>query len=347
MALIIVSMFYGGHHFSNSQGSFLMDAAGEACGFIFQAPRTGNIDRAIFHTGTVTTAQNMTMSLEGVNTSGLPDGANYGGSTPGTWTPVDADDNVAADVAFGTAGAVTLGDLICIRFEWSGSAGNLNIINHAPGYGVDGLTRCFQDTGAGNVISNATPVLCLHYDDGTYVVPHWCSPPGNISNFNIDNTSNPREVGFFLRSPCEMTIEGLIYFMRDFATTEAINVNLYETPLGTPSAVRTVNATHDKFGGLNNGYVNFAPYTVIEGQEIAIGWSNPDTATDFSFAQKLVTNSDYWGGYGGGLNLVFASRATMGATSFTEAPTRKPLGQLLVTKIQSGSSSGGTKVCSF
>lgn len=318
------------------------DAAGEAWAFAFQVPKTGNIDRVLFRTGTVTTAANMAVTLETIGTDGLPSGSNYGGSAGVTWSPVDSDDNVTVELTLGTPAAATIGDIVVLRGEWSGSAGNLQIgyLTGSAGSGR-GWPKVLPDTGSGFTLStDGIPKVCLRYDDGTYCVPLGCVPPGGTGSINIASGSTPQEVGIWLNLPVAATIIGVKSVGRTFGTTQTNTLSLYTTPGGTPASQRSVAPNHNQLSLTNDwNCLFFNGYDISASTDYVLGFLQSST-NNLTLYYYDVANANYWGGFAGGSYFTWASRNS-GGGAFTQTTTRKLVGSVAISKIHDGAGGGG------
>lgn len=322
--------------------SILNDAAGEAWAFAFQVPQTGTIDRIIFHTGTVTTAQNMTVTLETVGTDGLPSGSNYGSSTGATWAPVDTDDNKTIEVTLGATASATVGDIVCVRGEWSGTAGSLNI-NYISGSSATsrGFPKVLPDTGSGfGLTTDGIPMVAVRYNDGTYVVPVGCAPPGTITSINSSSSTSPQEIGFWINAPFAATVIGARTTARTFGTTQTSTLALYTTPSGTPSSQRSTAPTHSQFSVTNDDIVQiFNPYDISASTDYVLGYLQSSTS-NLTLYYYDVENANHWGNFAGGSSITYASRNS-GGGAFTNTTTRKLIGGVLLSQIHDGTGGGG------
>lgn len=321
--------------------SILNDAAGEAWAFAFQVPKTGTIDRVLFHTGTVTTAQNMAITLETVGTDGLPSGSAYGGSTGATWSPIDTDDNKTVEITLGGTASATVGDICCVRGEWSGSAGNLNI-NYLGGSGVGRkFPKVLPDTGSGFGTSTyGIPMVCLRYNDASYVVPFGCAPPGTVTSINTSSSTSPQEIGFWINAPFAATLLGAWATCRTFGTTQTSTMALYTTPSGTPASQRSVAPTHSQLTPVNDAVgLMFNPYDLAASTDYVLGFLQSSTS-NFTLYYYDVENANHWGGFGGGSSITYASRNS-GGGAFTNTTTRKLIGALFLSQIHDGTGGGG------
>jgi len=314
----------------------LNNAAGEAWAFSFQIPKTGTIEAVVIRAGTVTSFQNMAISLETVGTDGLPSGSNYGSSTAGTWT--GGSSNTSPEIALGTNAAATVGDLVCVRGEWSSTAGDLNV-QYAYGASATAVRypKVLPDTGSGFVLTTVgSPMICLKYSGSEYIVPVGCYPPlSAATTISITSTSTPQEIGFWITPQVTCEVEGGWINSRTFATSQTSSFTLYTTPSGTPASQRLAVFTHDQQStiGQRNSF-SFNPYTMNASTDYVLGCLQNNT-TSYQISYIDVTDVNHWGGWAGGSNLVYASRNS-GGGAFTKTSTRKVLGSLLLSGVDAG-----------
>jgi len=321
--------------------SILNDAASEAWAFSFQVPLTGTIEAVVFRAGTVTSFQDMTISLETVGTDGLPSGSNYGSSTAGTWT--GGSSNTSPEVTLGTSATATIGDLVCVRGEWAGSAGNLNV-NYL--FGASASSRRFPkvlpDTGSGFVLTTGgKPMICLKYSGGIYVVPRGCAPPlSALTTVNTSSSSSPQEIGFWLTPNVKAMLAACSVPMRTYGTTSNNTVAIYTTPAGTPSSQRSFTANHNQVACVGHHQTfSWNPYEVAASTDYVIGFLQ-SSVSSIDLTVVDVADANHWGGWAGGSNLVYASRNS-GGGAFTKTTTRKILGNVFFSQIDDGAGGGG------
>lgn len=188
-----------------------LDATGERCGQVLMISKTGNIRNVWIRTGTVTKGDDLKISLQGVNSSGLPDGTIKGTGNAGyvVATINDSDDNKwAGPFQLGVDVAVTQGETISLVVEWNSyTDGSLIIQLVSP---ILDKYNCYQVTDItatpGTWLKSSTSHQCiaLEYDDGTYMV-------GNIGAIylgggTVNVNSTPDEYGnlFQMPFPCRV-----------------------------------------------------------------------------------------------------------------------------------------------
>jgi hypothetical protein len=146
----------------------LLDAASEKAAMILEAPKTGNIRKIHFATGTVTTGATMDVRIETVDAAtGYPTGTLWATNTNVSHVINNTDDNVWLTTAALTSdAAVTQRDLLAVVIvNPAVSAGNLNIQAYSHWQSGRPYTALYTTSWAK---SATTPAILLEYSDGTY-----------------------------------------------------------------------------------------------------------------------------------------------------------------------------------
>lgn len=229
----------------NVTANAIADNSGEAVAFIFQIPRTGNIERIGIMVGTGASVT-LTVTLETVDlTTGAPSGTlkdAVGDTSTGTIaSPVSAGWNWTT-----LAGlcAVTKGDLVAIRVVSNGSSA---ITVNSFTYVSAQLPYCnIQAGGTWTKDATALPIFALEYDDGSYaeMVDVIVATNANGAGFTkaLTSSATPDEVGlaFQVERPTRCT-GGFIW--ADFNAGSTIEVRLYNagpSASATPTHLETV-----------------------------------------------------------------------------------------------------------
>ena len=99
----------GGQNYDLSDDTdFLLDAAGEIAGFVFRAPKAGEIDQIHFRTGTVTTGDDLDVRLETVDAAnGDPTGTLADTNSNATQAVGNGDDDTWFAVSLTASATVT------------------------------------------------------------------------------------------------------------------------------------------------------------------------------------------------------------------------------------------------
>lgn len=220
--------------------NILLDASGEKAGMIFPAPAAGNITGLSFLTGTVTTGDDLLVSLQTVDaTTGDPDET---ADQSVVQTVLDTDDNTKFDVTLGAARTVTKGEMIACVFEFNSYvAGNLNIrgVTNPTGSGNPYFKNTYISLKTGGTWSKTSfaasaPLLAINYGGTYHHLPGVSVPvPASIA---YGTGSTPDERALLFNSSVPLKVVGIAAVMVAAAPVDFI---LYDsdgtTPLGSCS----------------------------------------------------------------------------------------------------------------
>lgn len=204
------------------------DAANEKAAFVFQAPKTGSIDRIGFKTATVTTGGvSWDIRLETVNTStGFPTGTLVGTDTNVGKTIASTDDNTWFEVTLTSAASVIEGGYyaIVIAAPSSGSF-NANFSYFADGFG-GGFPCALLYTTSWALSASGAPQFSVRYTDGTYPPISGVFPIVGSTTNVYNSTSTPNVYGNKIIMPFKCKIDGF-WIWGDFDGDYM--VNLYDS----------------------------------------------------------------------------------------------------------------------
>lgn len=203
------------------------------------------------------------VAVQGINASGDPDGVDFGGSSPGTLTPVADSVNV---VTLASPATVSVGDLIAaVVYPGSTPPDGSNYIRMITdplllGDGRSGSytgTWVFQDLAAGATIA-------LEYSDGDIVN---CLTTTKVVHYYFSSDSNPDEMGIKFSPLFGMTVNGIrfsIPYSYMYAASLNVSVLLYD---GSDNVVASAVISDKDF--VVDSYVNtvrFSPVSLAAGQ---------------------------------------------------------------------------------
>lgn len=185
----------------------VIDAADEKAAFIVHAPKTGNIRKIVWRTGTVATGATLDVRLETVNaTTGDPSGTLKGTTTNGSQVVVATTDN---DKMFATQltadAAVTRGDLLAVVIaNPPTSFGNVQVSVYADDVYL--FPYCDLFTASWAKLGGRGPVVGFEYDDGSYAYMPGCFPTSAITStlFGPSSTPDVYALAFSLPFPARL-----------------------------------------------------------------------------------------------------------------------------------------------
>jgi len=183
---------------AGASASSLSLGTSEKYGYVFQVPKTGNINKVHFTIFGITTNQTLKLSLQTVDTStGKPTGTLYGGSATQTLTPTK---NVTNTVPFSTPAAATAGDFVAFVIEWDSTSGSLTLAYYLRNPSMP----CYYKftSGAWGSVNAGLPNMQCEYDDGT--TPHHGNLPvftNSSASFHSGSATDERGIKFQIPFP--------------------------------------------------------------------------------------------------------------------------------------------------
>jgi len=206
---------------SNFSNNTTLNAPNEYDSFILSLPKSGIITEIGFYlmstTYTGTSSGGVEIALKDLNTSGDPDTTNYGGSS-GTVFTLDQLNTGWNWYTLSSPATGTVGDLVAAKvMTISADANNyINTANHyTESYNLPRRRALSSDF-------TAHPVFAIKYSDGEVVG----RPLNAYLSYNIDNATDPDEVGAKIYPFAQMKVNGAIYPHR--ASTAPYTILLYD-----------------------------------------------------------------------------------------------------------------------
>lgn len=310
--------------------SFLLDAAGEKFAGVFQVPKTGNIDRIGFLTGSVTSSQTLRVTLQTLS-SGDPTGTLVGSSVKGTQTSPAA--STFYEVTLGAVAAVTQGDFVAAVVEFDGTAGNLNI-QCSQLYQARLFPYCDHFTAAWSK-QDRCPIFSIRYDDGTYA-DILGMPAASFPSTAYNSGSTPDERALYFSVPFPTRCTGASLRMGCSGTSANFDVILYDSDGTTTLASTSVLATNQRTtGGFDPcEYLFTSSATLYANTNYRIS-VKPTSANNVTLQEFTVNAAGMLDGVPGGSNWHLSTRTDAGAWSQTT--TRRPYITPMLNLFQDGS----------
>lgn len=311
--------------------TFAIDASGEKVAGIFTVPKTGNITKVGFRTGTVTTPQTLRASLQTVDAAtGAPTGTAYGGSAAGTQTSPAA--NTFYMVTLGTQASATKGDIVAIVVEFDSTVGNLQIAG-----GVDwldsGYPYCSHFT-ASWAKQVRVPVMTFEYDDGSYenarLVPF--STYAVSTTFHVNTTPDERALRFSMPFSCR--IVGMAAFVDHDGDAEFV---LYEGMTQKAIATCDKDITSSVSAARRHSRLFDAPHIYIPNTECFLS-VKPTTTTSVTLLEITVPSAAAMDSLDGGQAFHHATRTDAG--SWSKVTTQRPLIAMIIDQLDDGFGKG-------
>lgn len=219
MTLVAVPPFAWGEletpFFPGTVPNTVLDANSEATAFVFQAPKTGTIDRVGFRTATVTTGDTVTVSLQTVDAStGNPTGTLAGTNTSATQVVNAADDNVWFEVTLTAGASVTRGDVLAfvVALPSSGSTGNMQITRGQTPFLTQFPYGSNFTGGAWAKTTQGAACKAVRYSDSTWPYTLGMTPIasavgsfGQGNSFSSSSTPDERGCKITMPFPCKVS----------------------------------------------------------------------------------------------------------------------------------------------
>jgi len=328
-----------------------MNASGDRHAFICRAPKAGTLAGFGVRTGTAVTLVNgLRFSFQDVSaTTGLPDGVvdqfqtlAPGSVTASTWTEATA---LTHD---GTGGGVkrvvAVGDYVGCVIDFTSFTGAeaVNLIN-GIGITIGGteLVETYHGDGSSGTYARALlfgAAFALRYDDGTYAAfAQWCLPLAAITARAFTVSTTPDERGMVIIPAITMAVAGAWLWctlpgdativLYDAADAVLASVALDKDRRGTPTTAGGTAAA-----------LFAAPVTLTAGATYRLTCL-PTDASGVSTTEFTVPSVAHLAACPGGAAMYLTTRTNAGA--WTDTTTQRPFMGLIISGIDTGTSTGG------
>ena len=310
---------------------FTLDSANDAVQAVFQAPADDTITHLWFRQGTLTgVAPVFRVSLQGVNSTGEPDGTIKGGGTAkNDHTPIAGNDGLGVWVALDTPYVCTRGEYLAINIaRFSGTIDGSNNCGFAYAGASDEPDQGFPYAyliidGAPSKIINASPIYGYKSATRTYGIP---TVTRSTFSSALATTPDERAVKFTLPAGWGVSykIAG-VRFWGSMATggSNVLRLRLYDTD-GTSVLQEAEHNT--RYAGSTDLrwfeiYFDDATLaTLLFGSTYRLSMrSNGTNAIVIGYLK--VTDSGDMGAFSGGTALSYSERTDDG--SWTDDPTQR------------------------
>lgn len=311
--------------------SGVINGAGDKVAFVIQVPTTGSIDSVDFLTGTVTTADDLVVSLQDVSTStGDPDGTN---DQTATVTLDAADDGVWKTATFNTARSVTAGQYVAVVIgvdTYVDADLTISLAHSAAGSAING----YVDVSDGSAWTKQTahgPLLALHYTTG-YVAADAFLPLGACAAASL-SSSGVDQAGIVFRTSRAVSVIGVI-FVGD--VDGDFTVILYDGSNNVLASRSLVSSTRNSTG-IGQVSIPFAATSVEASRDYRLV-VRADTAGFDTLLYTEVGSNARLAAYPLGTTAYYTQRT--GAGAWTDTNTRVPWMTPVIAALPAG---GGTR----
>lgn len=220
-----------GFHPAALAASSRIHLSGDKIAFVFQAREALSIDAPEFRFGTVTTAADLKVSVQGVDAStGFADGViSHWAIIPAiaqisnTWctTPPVTSDGTPS----GTRPVFTQGQKVAYVIEFASTVGDINLSRWQTSGGVTSFQCTFTDIYSASAWTRGgfqtITCIALRLLDGSYRLPHRSLPAlsvqtasGASTGQNLTSATTPDEVGLRFTPEVRCRLKGVQFFMQ-------------------------------------------------------------------------------------------------------------------------------------
>jgi len=228
----------------------LMDASGEKAAVMFRAPKTGNIRKIGFRTGTVTQCTNgLDIALQGVNAAtGHPDGADFGGGAPKTALAVGSDTWYWAQL--GTDAAVTINDDVAAVISFNSFAASDSLtLNLGVQRIASSSLFAYHALYTGSWADQNYPAcIGIEYDDGSIEDVAGAVAWSVLTETIYNDSTDPDRRGNKFQVPCKVRAVGAWVYAR---LDQGSEILLYDADAA--SVLKTITLDKDIRGGATTG----------------------------------------------------------------------------------------------
>lgn len=309
----------------------------------FTAPKTGNLSKVHFLTGTVTTGDDVKVSFQNASSDGKPDGIidqyrviNVDSSDDNVWKTTGIISDNGADG--GVKRAVTAGDSICVVFEWNSYVAGSMAYQYLAVANLSGGNTFWSSIDSGSTWSEVVGSFAgaIEYDDGTFAYIQNSAPLETLTTLTLANNSTPDEYSLRFRLPFPVKVAGVAV---KGASTD-VELSLYPDSgsalaSGSPIILNTSQNTR-------RSVVFSSPVDLNANTYYRIGWK-PTTTTSRGLAVFYMNSAPMREAFDLGLNFSLGSRTDGG--SWTDDTSKFMLASLLVVGFHDGTGGGGS--CSY
>lgn len=338
-----------------------MNTTSVRLGYVFQATATDPITHIGVSTASITgTTAQYKVSLQGVNTSGLPDGTIKGGGSPASL------DNISESVwgtntfvwnALANSYSPSVGEWLAVVVE-PGSGGTIDGSNFITVNITSNLFGASNKIGAPYVLSDANATWAL-----ADKLARWglLAAKGSavyygypLAKYGVSTYSGTSEVGVRFTLPAGMAssigVKGVRWYGKASATGQTINVTLYADGETSPTIISQISVDSDFVSGASVADSAFdiyfqTPQIISPGVVYHIGLScSGGTSPDLRYVQ--AETADDLSALPGGAWIYAASRVLTDyppsgndSNAFASSSTQqmqRPLVELILSDITGG-----------
>lgn len=318
-----------------------IDAAGEYVAYVICAKESMTISHVGFRSGTATGSPEVICSIEGVDATGLPDGAaTYGGSASAS-TVVASNTNPV--IALGGAATITKGQVFCVKVAYS--AGTSLILQN-----LGSVSQLFNTSLPYQVVNTGTPtkglvvmaLFALGSSSTTfYNVPGFL--PISVYSAGGFNNTNSAKRGLKFTIPMDCRAIGVRWY--NSSASGNFNAVLYDNA-GTPVEFGSTSTAFD--GDHNAATANCAMHVYFDNAAtLAAGDTyrlviEPSSATNVNVSTWTIPTDHISATPASSYSV--ATYTSFATATWTDSTTQLPLMDLIIDQVDDGAGGGGSSV---
>ncbi len=331
-----------------------LDAANEKSAAVFQAPKSGNISKIHWRTGTVSVTSgplNFDVRLETLGSDGNPTGTLIDSPTNNAranQAVADTDDNTYFKTTLTSAQAVTKGDIICGVIS-APASGTFSVV--VSGISLNtlypsalGLPKFMNYVGTPAWASlNNIQIFALEYDDGTIECPQEAYPVKTFSTISISTSTTPDEIGNIINVPFGCRVSGA-WMCGSIPNTATFKVKLIDSDGSTIATGCEFSMDDDylraKSAAIPIGVLFSGSKVLTKNTDYRI-IIEPLTTTSLTVYEMEFDSAAALNSCPGGSSVHRTERTNAGAWSQTT--TKRIQIGVMIDQIDDGTSSGGSE----
>lgn len=324
---------------SQSFINFAFSGVGNRQRWIIEAPKTGNVSKVLFRTGSQTITGDGEIRLEGVNTStGDADGTLINASAKAAVNILSSDDNKIFVVALDAAIAVLRGDSIAVVFK---NDATTPMTGEFTGWADSSYEANFPyQIDQGDSKFDRGLILAFEYDDGSY------EPMGNTypvqalsaAPFAADDTPDERALRFKL--PVRVRTIGFWgeFGYQSSGVGEVVLYDDADVELDSVALDRDIRVAAGGTGAEFHFWPN-DQHTLEANKVHRLSWRAVSTGANKILVQQLEFDKNATlDAMDGGKEFYLSTRTDLG--SFTDDTAKRPFMGLVLDQIDAAGSGG-------
>lgn len=264
-----------------NSGTLLNNSTQQRLAVIFQADKTGSIDRIWFRGAVVTTSQSVTVSIQSVDANFLPSGSVIGGT--GTQATIAATTNY--EVTLSSSASVTAGTWYAVVVEWTSTQGSIQV-QAVAGQGI--ACKFAIHNGTSWARSAVQMMFTARYTDNSFTTNTPIFVTTATSTAFAQNTAGSDEYGLLWTPDQSWRLAGVVWYSGSTVTAGGLPVICCYDNGG--SSLGTIS-DGVQLSSISNGLMFATPIQLTSGTPIRLT-VQPSNNTSVSLYRYTFPNSD-------------------------------------------------------